>query len=243
MKISIPKDASAITVEQLQKYQIAFTNALNEKAQAHAAFRHLAKIPAHVIDKMPQKVIEQLQYKLHQMTSKQEYEMQRRFTLNGVEYGLEPDFTEMSFGGFMDAEGYALTEDRELNIAQAHNFLAVLYRPVTKSYDQLYDIEPYNGTKHSAPIMQQAPASIYLGLIAFFLNLQNQLLKDLVVFTEAEAERNQVTIDETLTTNGDGTVAFGSLLTEIYSIQKKYQKFRYISVLPPWSTWLTKPEQ
>jgi hypothetical protein len=60
-----------------------------------------------------------------------------------------------------------------------HRLMAVLYRPVTSSYGKLYEIEKYEGSKKYSDVMLDVNVSVYHSVIAFFLTLNEILLKDI----------------------------------------------------------------
>ncbi len=92
----------------------------------------------------------------------------KRFTMGGVEYGLIPNFDDMSFGELVDIDKYSSKETY-------HKMMGILYRPVTKvqSGDR-YEIESYNGAKD----MGSMPVDVALGVLAFFLTIGEQLIND-----------------------------------------------------------------
>ena len=97
----------------------------------------------------------------------------QRFTYNGLEYGLIPDFEDMMTNEYIDIELY------ENDLGNIHRLMAVLYRPITSSYGKLYQIEEYEGSSKYADVMMGVDIKIYHSVIAFFLTLNEILLKDI----------------------------------------------------------------
>ena len=97
----------------------------------------------------------------------------QRFTYNGIEYGLIPNFEDLMTNEYIDIELYENDPD---NI---HRLMAVLYRPVTSSYGKLYEIEKYEGSKKYSDVMLEVNVNVYHSVIAFFLTLNEILLKDI----------------------------------------------------------------
>jgi hypothetical protein len=93
------------------------------------------------------------------------------FEFNGVEYGFIPKLDDISVGEFIDLDQY-IKEGKQL-----HKIAAILYRPVTKRYNKLYDIEKYEGTSKYADIMMKVDYKVVLGALVFFWNLSNSLLE------------------------------------------------------------------
>lgn len=90
---------------------------------------------------------------------------------NGVRYGLEPKLDDITIGMAADLETM-LNEPEMWNQA-----MAILYRPITretKAMGGLYAIEKYKYDtpefRERAEAFETLPASVFLGVRAFFLN-------------------------------------------------------------------------
>jgi hypothetical protein len=110
----------------------------------------------------------------------------QRFRHNGVEYGLIPDFEEMLTKEYLDIDKY------EKDFNQIHRLMAVMYRPITKSKGDKYDIEDYEGTSKYSDIMLEVEVGIYQKLMGFFLSLNQILLKDIQISTEKMMKKRVV---------------------------------------------------
>ena len=92
------------------------------------------------------------------------------FELNGVNFGMIPNFDNITNGEYTDLIKYSESED------DLHKFMAVCYRPiVSKDVFKNYVIESYNGTSTYSEIMKELPMSIARGCKGFFLTLLNDL--------------------------------------------------------------------
>lgn len=92
------------------------------------------------------------------------------FEHDGVEYGLENDWSKMAWGAWVDIEVYS-SENVDDNI---HKIMSVLYRPVIKPAGKKlnsYVIQPYKSEEIEArsEIMKDVPVRIWFGLSSFFL--------------------------------------------------------------------------
>jgi hypothetical protein len=96
-------------------------------------------------------------------------EIIREFKLDGINYGLIPNFDEMTAGEFIDLSLY------ENDPNQIEKVMAILYRPIVKKIKGDYIIEQYKGTQHLANKMLKADIKIYQSVITFFLTLNEQL--------------------------------------------------------------------
>ena len=107
---------------------------------------------------------------------------QKTFLLDGKEYGFIPNLEQMKSGEYID-----LTNNLGKDILAS---MAVMYRPITRKFKDVYDIEKYKGTDDKE-IFKNAPISVYLGAQVFFWNLTNDLLKLMPQFLEQELTEEQ----------------------------------------------------
>ena len=89
--------------------------------------------------------------------------------------------------------------------------MAVMYRPITRKFKDVYDIEKYNGTDNKE-IFKNAPISVYLGAQVFFWNLTNDLLKLMPQYLEKELTAEQLA---DLEKNGVGLSQLNELVENI----------------------------
>lgn len=110
------------------------------------------------------------------------YDFQSKFTMSGVEYGFVPVLDDLTMGEYVDLDNYFSEWDN------MHKAMAVLYRPITHSKGERYDIEEYKGTDKAAKYLDM-PVSVVLGTFVFFFNLSKELLTaTLSCLGEREAE-------------------------------------------------------
>jgi hypothetical protein len=90
-----------------------------------------------------------------------------------VEYGFEPNLSQMSYGAYVDISKYEtlVIDDKWAEI------MSILYRPVIKKQGKLYDIESYKGEIHKEKFLNIG-MDIHFGALFFFNNLLVDLLKD-----------------------------------------------------------------
>lgn len=65
-------------------------------------------------------------------------DFKKTFTIDDVEYGLEPELSLMSSGVFIDCEQFRRNTNENL-----HNLCALVWRPITKWSGKEYEIEPH----------------------------------------------------------------------------------------------------
>jgi len=86
-----------------------------------------------------------------------------------------------------------------------------MYRPITRKFKDVYDIEKYKGTDDKE-IFKNAPISVYLGAQVFFWNLTNDLLKLIPQYLEKELTAEQIA---DLEKNGVGLSQLSELVENI----------------------------
>ena len=106
------------------------------------------------------------------------------FELNGIDFGLIPNFDKITNGEYTDLIKYAN------DIEDLHRFLAVAYRPI-KVRDTFgnYKLVSYDGTSEHGERMKDLPISIAKGVQGFFLTLSNHLENHSLKFMLGELRR------------------------------------------------------
>jgi len=94
-----------------------------------------------------------------------------RFTMDGIEYGFIPDLSAMSLGEYIDLED-GLKDTKEF-----HKAAAVMFRPVIKSFKELYTIDGYDASLERQALMLEAPIGIISSAVVFFYSIVNELLE------------------------------------------------------------------
>ena len=147
----------------------------------------------------------------------------KKFEMNGVKYGFIPDLEKISSGEYADLNQY-LGKDSEL-----HKVMAILFRPITKEKNNLYNIEKYEGSDKYGLAMKDAPMDVVLSAQVFFYNLGKELMRLTQVYLAKEIQTNSH-LKQTLEKNGVGTLSFMQSLKEIYSNSMTLPNLDYINV-------------
>ena len=95
------------------------------------------------------------------------------FIHDGVEYGLENDWSKLAWGAWVDFEVYCSDDKIVENI---HKIMAILYRPVIykdKKNPLKYKISPYKSEEieERSEVMRYVGSSVWLGASVFFLEI------------------------------------------------------------------------
>jgi hypothetical protein len=170
---------------------------------------HLAGIPFESINKISKESYDELSTKLSKFLKPEEMELQRFVTIDGIEYGFEPNLSKMTYGAYADVSQYdTLSIDKNWS-----KIMAILYRPVVQKYKSgQYSIQSYKGeVEHERWL--DITMDVHFGCLFFFINLLTDLLKDTLNSTmEMELPPN---IKQILVKSGSHIKQFMNLQTEI----------------------------
>lgn len=130
-----------------------------------------------------------------------------KFKMNGIEYGFIPVLDEITFGEYIDIDQNITSWET------MHKAMSVMFRPITHSKDERYDIEKYTG-KEDANKFLDMPIDVALGANFFLFALGMELLETTLSFSK---EDTQMTLEEkhSLLVNGAGFKASMDSLKEM----------------------------
>jgi hypothetical protein len=175
INIEVPKSWSAVTLKQylaLRKDMETYKD--DEEALTACLFHHLAKFPLEYLQQMDIDTYIAIKNDILKFYNGTEYPLKRFVVIDGVEYGFEPNLSQMAYGAYVDISKYE-TLDIDNKWAE---IMSILYRPVTKKSGALYDIKSYDGTIDSEKWMDVG-MDVHFGALFFFNNLLKDLLKDI----------------------------------------------------------------
>lgn len=131
---------------------------------------------------------------------KQDNPLYKRVTLldgkKKIKLGFIPDLEEISIGEYIDLENTLW------DVETLHQAMAVLYRPISMSIGQRYEIAKYTADQQYVTLMKAMPLSAALGAQVFFYNLGNELLNDITL--SLMEEESLTHLARTSEKNGDG---------------------------------------
>lgn len=228
VEIRIPETLSDLKLRQYQKY-VKLDENLEENYKNQQIVKIFADIPRP--EKIPASVANEIITNVN-TSLRQEGKLIQMFKLGDVEFGMIPSLEDMSFGEYID-----LNE----NIAKWENFhkaMAVLFRPITKKSNKVYDIEEYVNTSKYCDYMLEAPMDVVYGSVVFFWTLMNDLKKAFQISLQKEIKKKKFHLPEEVSSiiNGDGLLQLIHSLNQIYSDMKPLLHYPSPSVLPSLNT-------
>jgi hypothetical protein len=180
----------------------------DEEAVTALMLHHLAGIPYEELTNVSAESYNILKQKISKFLKPEDMPLEKFVTINGKEYGFEPNLSKMTYGAYADISQYD-TIGIDKNWAK---IMSILYRPVSKKEKHgLYQIEKYTGVIDEK-VWLDVTMDIHFGTLFFFLNLQMDLMKDtLNSLTEKEFHPNINTI---LEESGEAIQRYSNLLKE-----------------------------
>lgn len=112
---------------------------------------------------------------LNSFMTKVDLPLQQHITIDGVEYGFEPNLSQMSYGAYAD-----ITKFNNIGIDDNWaKIMNILYRPVTHKKGTLYSIKAYEGDTHYEKFLN-VPMDVHFGALFFLLNLHTELVSSIL---------------------------------------------------------------
>tara|TARA_B100000674_G_scaffold32993_1_gene23149 strand:+ start:798 stop:1448 length:651 start_codon:yes stop_codon:yes gene_type:complete len=198
VKISVPNDLSEIKLWQYQKFLEIQKQNKDENFLASKMIEIFCGIELKEAYKMKAKDVHRITGILADMFE-QKPVLINRFYLNNIEYGFIPNLDDMTLGEYVDLDTY-LPKWEEIEKA-----MAVLYRPITKTYKGKYQIEDYTAQGQDA--YKDMPMSIVFGAMFFFYRLGIDLSKIMTVYLEQNKDIHSQ-LSHSLGKDGDGINQF-----------------------------------
>ena len=139
---------------------------------------------------------------------------QPTFTMNGINYGFEPNLDDMTMGLFVDVDNI---KDYKNELPK---LMSKLYRTIVFKDRKRYDIEPYNALRCSPKDFEDMPAGVALAALVFFWNIGKDCLSD--IQNSLSNKIHHLKHLKGLQKNGDGILQSLILAQETLDEQMKY---------------------
>jgi len=184
LTITVPTKWSAVSLEKYLKMRKDMeTYKDNDEAIYAVLFYHLCNVDAPTINKLDIQTYTAIQTDLSRFMQNTEYPLQQLVTIEGKEYGFEPNLSQMAYGAYVDLGKYEnLTIDDKW-----HEVMSILYRPVTKKIGLSYQIEAYNGVINSEQFLN-VDMEVHFGALGFFTNLLQDCQKGILKYLKETGE-------------------------------------------------------
>lgn len=127
------------------------------------------------------------------LNSLNEVKLKSIITLNNNNYGIVPDFQDITLGELYDLE-------QNITILEQ---MSILYRPIIKSKGDKYKIEKYSGKLEKDLFEQNITVEEMVGFANFFLSLSEEYLS--YIRKSMEVEATHLNLKKASVKNGVGT--------------------------------------
>lgn len=186
IEITVPHDFSAITLKQYIQFQKDMdTHEGDTEAQDAFLVYNLTGMTPDMIKELDGNTISNIRKDLTKLLQKTDYPLQRNITLEGVEYGFEPNLSQMPYGAYLDISKF---ENIQLN-DDWPTILSILYRPVKKTKGALYSIQQYEGVEPwDEDKWWEVGMDFHFGCFFFFIRLYKDLVKGTLNSLKNQAE-------------------------------------------------------
>jgi hypothetical protein len=179
LTITVPKDWSAVTLQQFLHLKKDMETYKDEpEALVACLFHHLCKFPVEYLQQLDLDTYIAIKKDIYDFFNKVELPLKRFIEIDGVEYGFEPNLSQMAYGAYLDISKYQSLEMDE----KWAEIMSILYRPVVKKQGALYDIKVYDGTIDKEKFLNVG-MDAHWGAIFFFkgllADLQSYILNSL----------------------------------------------------------------
>tara|TARA_R110000824_G_scaffold6298_1_gene29112 strand:- start:517 stop:1170 length:654 start_codon:yes stop_codon:yes gene_type:complete len=161
-----------VTLEKWIKL-IALEEGSNTK-EAQETIALLSDIPDKLINELSLRDIVLIMEKIANLDSEKESILKKVIEIDGVEYGMHPDLSEITLGEYADIETLIkLGLNKNLP-----DLMAILFRKVTERNGKAYTIEAYDGNiSIRAETMKKMTAEQVKSTLFFFYNFVTALSK------------------------------------------------------------------
>ena len=182
--IEVPKDYSAVSLKKYLEFRDAIEAYKDEPEAVEAfAFNLLCDIPVSYIYQIDSDTISKMRGDLASFLHNTNYELQKFITIDGKEYGFEPNLSQMTYGAYLDCIKYdTITIDKNWS-----KIMNILYRPVKKKVGTSYEIEPYSPTFDDAKFLEVG-MDIHWGALFFLLDLLKTLSHSILKSMKGQTE-------------------------------------------------------
>ena len=182
IEIKIPTSYADVSLKkwlELQKDIESYKD--NDEAVGAVLLYHLCGLEANYLKSIPIDAYNEIRDELNTFIGNVELPLKRFVTIDGIEYGFEPNLSNMTYGTYADISKFN-TIAIDDNWAKIMN---ILFRPVNKKKGDMYSIDAYKGDDKWEKWLD-VPMDIHFGALFFLLNLQIDLLNSTLNYLKEE---------------------------------------------------------
>ena len=212
MKVKIKKEGKKETYNLIDSWsdvtlekwmQLSKTEDATKTEESEETIAALSDLTRQLIKELALRDVVIITNKIAELQGERETTLRKVIEIDGIEYGMHPDLSEITLGEYADIETF-IKEGIQKNLPE---LMAVLFRPIVEKENDIYTIEAYDGNiKIRAEIMKKMSAEQVQSVLVFFYRFVMIFLQImpfcLMQRTKEMIEPSQM---ETLQQDGDGS--------------------------------------
>ena len=174
-----------VTLEKFM--QLNMEEDVSKTKEVEQTIALLSDLPQTLIKELSLRDVTNIFEKLAELQVQENEMLTTTLTIDGVEYGMHPDLSEITLGEYADIETYV-----KMGL-QKHlpEIMAILFRPIVEKEGDVYTIEAYNGDiKIRAEKMKQMNAEQVQQVLVFFWTFVRLLLVILPLSLTKKKQKN-----------------------------------------------------
>ena len=174
-----------VTLEKFM--QLTMEEDVSKTKEVEQTIALLSDLPQTLIKELSLRDVTNIFEKLAELQVQENEMLTTTLTIDGVEYGMHPDLSEITLGEYADIETYV-----KMGL-QKHlpEIMAILFRPIVEKEGGVYTIEAYNGDiKIRAEKMKQMNAEQVQKVLVFFWTFVRLLLVILPLSLTKKKQKN-----------------------------------------------------
>jgi hypothetical protein len=174
-----------VTLEKFM--QLTMEEDVSKTKEVEQTIALLSDLPQTLIKELSLRDVTNIFEKLAELQVQENEMLTTTLTIDGVEYGMHPDLSEITLGEYADIETYV-----KMGL-QKHlpEIMAILFRPIVEREGDVYTIEAYNGDiKIRAEKMKQMNAEQVQQVLVFFWTFVRLLLVILPLSLTNKKQKN-----------------------------------------------------
>ena len=196
IEIKVPKEWSAVSLKDYLALRKDMETYKDEpEAVVACMFHHLCHFPVDYLKGLDVETYSAIKDDLLGFLGKTEHPLERFITIDGIEYGFEPDLSKIAYGAYVDISKYD-------NIGiddKWGDIMSILYRPVISKNKTLYSIKAYDGVIDGDKFLN-VNMDVHFGTLFFLISLLKDLLS--CTLSSLKMEELPINIKSILDANG-----------------------------------------
>lgn len=180
--LNIPQSYADISLKQWLELQTQIDIYKDDEEAVNALILfHLCGLDVKLAANLDIESYQSIMNDINAFLNKTDLPLQRFITIQGIEYGFEPNLSTMSYGAFVDINKYEnFTIDKNWS-----KIMNILYRPVDEKKGDMYTIKPYNANSDDSKWLDVS-MDVHFGALFFFVHLSIDLFNSTLKYMMEE---------------------------------------------------------